>query len=242
MHLADPETGNLGANAIVGAGIPIALGAALAIRVDGGTRVAVAFFGEGATAQGVLFETLNLASLWKLPLVLVCENNHYVELSPASEVLSAPSLADLGRPFGVVGAEVDGNDVEAVSEAMFTAVARARAGDGPTFLELDTYRQAGHYEGDQMRYRTVEEAQAWALRDPLLLCETRLRELNVDDAVVATIREESTAEMEAAVDWASQQPAAEATSLLEDVYAEPTNSQSTAISSVDRGATSGAER
>jgi pyruvate dehydrogenase E1 component alpha subunit len=125
---------------------------------------------------------------------------------------------------------------------MFTAVARARAGDGPTFLELDTYRQAGHYEGDQMRYRTVEEAQAWALRDPLLLCETRLRELNVDDAVVATIREESTAEMEAAVDWASQQPAAEATSLLEDVYAEPTNSQSTAISSVDRGATSGAER
>jgi TPP-dependent pyruvate/acetoin dehydrogenase alpha subunit len=217
MHIADVESGNLGANAIVGAGIPIAVGAALAATVRGEDWVAVTFFGEGAVGEGVFHESLNLAALWRLPVVFVCENNHYAELSAEADVLAVSDISALGAPFGIPGERIDGNDVEAVAVATREAVARARAGEGATVLELDTYRQSGHYEGDQMRYRTKEEAAAWAERDPLILASARL-----DEAVTAAIRDEAEAEMAEAVEWAEAQPAASPDSVLEDVYADAT--------------------
>jgi acetoin:2,6-dichlorophenolindophenol oxidoreductase subunit alpha len=221
MHLADADSGNLGANAIVGAGIPIAVGAAMTASVLGEPWVAVSFFGEGAVGEGVFHESLNLASLWRLPVLFVCENNHYAELSPEADVLAA-SVAALAEPFGIPGERVDGNDVVAVSAAARRAVARARAGEGPTLLELDTYRQAGHYEGDQMTYRSRDEAAAWAKRDPLVVGEALLASAEVESGVAAGIRAEAEAEMASAVEWAEAQPATDATVLLEDVYAAET--------------------
>jgi TPP-dependent pyruvate/acetoin dehydrogenase alpha subunit len=212
MHLADPASGNLGANAIVGAGIPIAVGAAMTASVLGEPWVAVTFFGEGAAGEGAFHESLNLAALWRLPVLFVCENNHYAELSPESDVIAAPVFS-LAAPFGFPGERVDGNDVTAVADAARRAVARARAGEGPTLLELDTYRQSGHYEGDPMTYRAREEAASWAERDPLLVAEALLG----DPDAAAVIRAEAEAEMAAAIEWAEAQPAADASSLLEDV-------------------------
>jgi TPP-dependent pyruvate/acetoin dehydrogenase alpha subunit len=216
MHIADTETGNLGANAIVGAGIPIAVGAAFASQVLDERSIAVSFFGEGAVGEGVFHESLNLAALWKLPVVLVCENNHYAELSPEADVLAVRDISSLAAPFGVAAERADGNDVEAVASAARRAVARGRAGEGPTLLELDTYRQSGHFEGDQMRYRTKEEAAEWAERDPLLLAEARL----ADEDATAAIRAAADAEMAEAIAWADEQPAADPGSLFDDVYAE----------------------
>jgi len=216
MHIADTETGNLGANAIVGAGIPIAVGAAFASQVLEEGFVAVSFFGEGAVGEGVFHESLNIAALWQLPVVLVCENNHYAELSPEADVLAVRDISSLAAPFGLAGERVDGNDVEAVADAARRAVARGRAGEGPTLLELDTYRQSGHFEGDQMRYRRKEEAAEWAERDPLLLAAARLD----DDEATAAIRAAAESEMADAIEWAEAQPVAAADSLFDDVYAE----------------------
>jgi len=214
MHIADAASGNLGANAIVGAGIPIAVGAALTASTLGEPWIAVTFFGEGAVGEGAFHESLNLAALWRLPVVFVCENNHYAELSPEGDVLAA-RVSELAAPFGFPGERVDGNDVVAVSEAARRAVARARAGEGPTLLELDTYRQSGHYEGDPMAYRTREESAAWAERDPLANAEALL----ADDGATTAIRAQAEAEMAAAIEWAEAQPPADASSLLDDVYA-----------------------
>jgi TPP-dependent pyruvate/acetoin dehydrogenase alpha subunit len=218
MHIADTASGNLGANAIVGGGIPIAVGAAMTAQVLGEPWSAVTFFGEGAAGEGVFHESLNLATLWRLPVIFVCENNHYAELSPEADVIGA-SVAAFAEPFGIPGERVDGNDVAAVAAAARRAVTRARAGEGPTLLELDTYRQAGHYEGDQMSYRTREEAAAWAERDPLVVGEARLSAAGVEDGAAGRIRAEAEAEMVAAIEWAEEQPAADASSLLDDVYA-----------------------
>lgn len=219
MHIADTATGNLGANAIVGGGVPIAVGAALAAQVRAEDWVAVTFFGEGALGEGVIHESFNLAALWRLPVVFVCENNRYAELSPMEDVLAVSRIAELAVPFGFPGVPVDGNDVVAVAAAAQAAVARARAGEGPTLLALDTYRQAGHFEGDQMRYRSKEEAAEWAERDPLVLAEARLVAAGVDASVPAAVQAEAEAEMAAAIDWADGQPAATLESLREDVYA-----------------------
>lgn len=217
MHIADVESGNLGANAIVGAGIPIAVGAALAATVRGEDWVAVTFFGEGAVGEGVFHESLNLAALWRLPVVFACENNHYAELSAERDVLAVCDISSLGAPFGIPGVRVDGNDVETVAVAARDAVARARAGEGATVLEFDTYRQSGHFEGDQMRYRTKDEAAAWAKRDPLILASARL-----DETLTARIRDDAEAEMAEAIEWAEAQPAASPDSVLEDVYEDAT--------------------
>jgi TPP-dependent pyruvate/acetoin dehydrogenase alpha subunit len=218
MHIADTASGNLGANAIVGAGIPIAVGAAMTAQVLGEPWVAVTFFGEGAVGEGVFHESLNLATLWRLPVIFVCENNHYAELSPEADVIGA-SVAAFAEPFRIPGERVDGNDVAAVVGAARRAVTRARAGEGPTLLELDTYRQAGHYEGDQMSYRTREEAAAWAERDPLVVGEALLAGAGVEEGAAGRIRAEAEAEMAAAIEWAEGQPPADASSLLDDVYA-----------------------
>ena len=175
MHIADPETGNLGANAIVGAGAGIATGAALSSKLRGTGQVAVSFFGEGALGQGLLYEVMNMAALWKLPVIYVCENNLYTEYTLYSEVLAGEIRA---RPaaFGIPVEEVDGQDVQAVHLAAVRLVDRARRGEGPGFLICDTYRYYGHHVGDVDRgyYRSKDEEAAWrAERDPL----TQLRRL-----------------------------------------------------------------
>jgi TPP-dependent pyruvate/acetoin dehydrogenase alpha subunit len=217
MHIADTATGNLGANAIVGAGVPIAVGAALAADVLNADWIALTFFGDGAVGEGALHESLNIAALWNLPVVFVCENNHYAELSPVADVLALRQISELAAPFGIPSQTVDGNDVEAVDAATAEAVRRARSGTGPTFLEFDTYRQAGHFEGDQMRYRTKQEAAEWAERDPLELTERRLVDLGIDESITSRVREEAEVEMDAAVSWAdAEKPATEA-SMFDDV-------------------------
>jgi TPP-dependent pyruvate/acetoin dehydrogenase alpha subunit len=177
MHVADFNRGILGANGIVGGGIALAAGAALAAQLDGQKNVAVAFFGDGASAQGVLSETLNIAALWQLPLILCCENNGYSEFSPYSAV-NAGVIADRATPFGVPSLVVNGNDLFEVWQTAEEAIARARSGGGPTMIEAKTYRFHGHVEGEKTflkeKYRPDDEVTERRLADPVPLFRTRL--------------------------------------------------------------------
>lgn len=170
MHVADMSRGIIGANGIVGGGIGLAAGAALAAQLDGNGAVAVAFFGDGASAQGVVSEALNIAALWKLPLILLCENNGYSEFSPTGAVISG-SIADRGAAYGVPSVAVDGNDIAAMWQAAQVAVDRARSGEGPTLIEARTYRFHGHVEGEagflKTKYRTDEEVNERREADPI---------------------------------------------------------------------------
>lgn len=168
MHAADPALGILGGNGIVGGGIPYATGAAYSAVLEGSDRVAVAFFGEGASNQGSFHEAMNLAAAWNLPMLFVCENNLYAEMTPFRETVREPEIARRALAYGVPGDTVDGNDVLAVHVAARSAVARARAGAGPTLLELKTYRHGGHFQGDPCNYRTREEEAEWRSRDPIV--------------------------------------------------------------------------
>lgn len=217
MHVADPAAGILGANAIVGAGIPIALGGALAAQVLGRPRVAVAFFGEGAAAEGVFHESLNLATLWRLPMVFVCENNLYAEMTPVAVHLAARSVADYATPHRMPAQTVDGNDVLAVRGAAESAVRWARRGQGPSLIECRTYRWRGHFEGDAQRYRSKAELSAWQKRDPLkVLAERVERELRAELDAIASECERDVA---AALDAARHEPAAGLASVEDHVYA-----------------------
>lgn len=191
MHVADLSKGILGANGIVGGGIGITAGSAFAAALDGQSAVAVAFFGDGAASQGVLSEVMNIAALWSLPLILVCEYNGYSEFSPSATV-TAGKIGDRARPFGIPTETVDGNDIVAVWKATQRAVARARKGDGPSFIEAISYRQRGHLEAEagfiQEPYRTQEEIDLWMTRDPIPRLANRLRGLSiVDDRSLAEI-------------------------------------------------------
>jgi pyruvate dehydrogenase E1 component alpha subunit len=166
MHIADTSVGMLGATGIVGAGTPLALGAALSAQKRRTEQVAVAFFGDGAMGQGVVYECLNMAAIWKLPMIFVCENNGYAESTPAEYALSTPDLADRAAAFKMPAFVVDGQDVLNVYQHARDAVQRARRGEGPTFLECKTYRYYGHFLGDDPhRYRTVEEETYYRSRD-----------------------------------------------------------------------------
>ena len=167
MHVADPAIGILGANAIVGAGMPLAVGAALASKLLKQGRVAVSFFGEGAVNQGSFHESLNLAAIWDLPVLFLCENNVYAEFSDSRRMTRVPSVVERCAAYGVAAELVDGNDVEAVFAVASTAVRRCREGDGPVLIEAETYRWHGHYEGDAQPYKPEDEAAGWNDRDPL---------------------------------------------------------------------------
>jgi TPP-dependent pyruvate/acetoin dehydrogenase alpha subunit len=167
MHIADVTKGNLGANGIVAGGIPIAVGAALALKMQGTDRVALSFFGDGATSEGAFHESVNLAAIWDLPVVFVCENNHYGMSMAVEEVTRLERVADRAAGYGIPGVSVDGNDVDAVYKAAVEAVARARSGEGPTLIEAVTYRWKGHSKSDQNLYRTREEIESWRARDPI---------------------------------------------------------------------------
>jgi pyruvate dehydrogenase E1 component alpha subunit len=222
MHIADPETGNLGANAIVGAGAGLAAGAALSIKMRGSGQVAVAFFGEGAMGQGLVYETMNMASLWKLPIVYVCENNRYTEYTPFQEVL-AGELRDRPAAFGLPVEEVDGQDLRAVVPAAAKLVKRARRGEGPGFLICHTYRYYGHHVGDINRgyYRPKEEEEHWrTVRDPLRICAGWLAgEYALPGSVFEEIQRKVTEEIRLGVEFASQAPFPALEEVAENVYA-----------------------
>jgi len=222
MHIADPATGNLGANAIVGGSVGIATGAAFASKRLGNGRVAVCFFGEGALGQGSLYEVMNLAQLWKLPVIYVCENNLYNEYTHFSET-TAGTILGRATAFGIEGAIVDGQDVRAVHEVATRLVKRARAGGGPAFLQADTYRYSGHHVGDINReyYRSKQEEQHWKTeRDPILLhSKWLLAQKHADRAVLDQIAAEGRSEMEVAVKFAVAAPYPPVDQVEQDVYA-----------------------
>ena len=170
MHVADFSKGIIGANGIVGAGLAITTGAAFAAKLDGNGQVGVCFFGDGAANQGVLMETLNVSTLWDLPVIFFCEHNTWSEFSP-SHTVTAGELTDRARAFNIPATTVDGNDVIAVWEAMAPAIERARKGEGPSFIEAKTYRTYGHNESEKIwlssEYRTEEEVEEWRKKDPI---------------------------------------------------------------------------
>lgn len=222
MHIADPATGNLGANAIVGGSVGIATGAAFAAKRLGNGRVAICFFGEGALGQGSLYEVMNLAQLWKLPVIYVCENNLYNEYTHFSETTAGTILGRAGA-FGLEAAQVDGQDVRAVYDVAMRLVTRARTGGGPAFLQANTYRYSGHHVGDINReyYRSKQEEQHWKSdRDPIKLHANWLVEQGYADAAsLEQITSEARNEMEAAVKFAVSAPYPTVDQVDQDVYA-----------------------
>lgn len=189
MHLADATCGALGSFAIVGAGLPVAAGAAWSARLRGTDQVAVAFFGDGAVNIGAFHESLNLAAVWKLPVIFVCENNLYGEYTPFAATSPVAHVADRAAAYAMAASRVDGNDVEQVFGAVDHAVGLARRGDGPTLIECDTYRQRGHSRSDPGLYRPSAEVAYWLERDPLRLLSRRLVSLSLlDDAADAKIQ------------------------------------------------------
>jgi acetoin:2,6-dichlorophenolindophenol oxidoreductase subunit alpha len=222
MHIADPATGNLGANAIVGGSVGIATGAAFTAKTLGTDRVAVCFFGEGALGQGSLYEVMNLAQLWKLPVIYVCENNQYNEYTHFQET-TAGTILGRAAAFGIEGASVDGQNVRAVNEVATRFVKRARSGDGPAFLQCDTYRYSGHHVGDINReyYRSKKEEHLWKTdRDPITLMGKWLIEQGYSDAVsLEKIGKEIRATMEAAVKFAIDAPYPSVDEVEKHVYA-----------------------
>ena len=222
MHIADPATGNLGANAIVGGSAGIATGAAFASKYLKNGRVTVCFFGEGALGQGVLYEEMNLAQLWKLPVIYACENNMYNEYTHYSES-TAGEITARAAAFGMANESVDGQDVRAVYATAQKYVERARRGEGPAFLELKTYRYHGHHVGDIARayYRPKTEEEQWrGERDPLkLFIDSVLGDGSLDKAALDAVEQELVAEMDAAVQFAVNAPYPDPSKVDEDVYA-----------------------
>jgi pyruvate dehydrogenase E1 component alpha subunit len=211
MHVADLAKGILGANGIVGGGISLICGAAYSQMLQGKGQVAVAFFGDGASTQGVMSEALNLSALWKLPMIFVCENNLFSEFS-RSDTVVAGRIMDRALAYGVPAVQIDGNDIDAVWVAAGQAVQRARTGGGPTFIEAFTYRMAGHVEAETgflqgAQYRSSEEVQAWATRDPIERARARLLQMAlVPQAQLSDIEARVAAQVEDAVQFAIDSP------------------------------------
>jgi pyruvate dehydrogenase E1 component alpha subunit len=221
MHIADPDTGNLGANAIVGGSAGIATGAAFSAKRLGNGRVCVCFFGEGALGQGVLYEVMNMAALWKLPVLYVCENNLYNEYTHYSET-TAGDILTRAAGFGLKTESVDGQDVRAVNAAAERFVERARAGEGPGFLLCNTYRFMGHHVGDVSRgyYRSKEEEAGWKMRDPLTVLTDWMAAQNYSFlARIEEIQAELKHEIEKAVQFALAAPYPAVDKVDQDVYA-----------------------
>lgn len=201
MHVADPDLGIFGANGIVAAGLPIAVGAATAAQLRGHDSVAVAFFGDGAVAAGAFHEAVNLAAVWRLPVVFFCENNGYAEFSPASSQHGAP-LERRAAGYGVEYVAVDGNDAVATASTMRDVVVSARGGGGPTIVEATTYRRHGHYEGDPQRYRRADEVVEWEARDPLVVHARRLSSAGIGDEKVRALESSVARDLDGALDAA----------------------------------------
>jgi pyruvate dehydrogenase E1 component alpha subunit len=223
MHIADPALGIIGANGIVGGGLTIATGCGLAARLQGDGKVTLCFFGDGASNQGSFHESLNLAALWKLPVVYICENNLYAVSTRQNRQQAISDIASRAAGYGMPGVVVDGQDVCAVHDAVGEAVRRARAGSGPTLVEAKTYRWYGHCEADPPTtvYRTREEEAVWRERDPLALLRAKLLEQSVStDAVLDRWDAEEERLIEEAVRFARESPDPPVSSAAEGVYAD----------------------
>jgi pyruvate dehydrogenase E1 component alpha subunit len=218
MHFTDPSIGLLGANAIVGAGVPHAAGAALASQIQKEDNVALAFFGEGAVNQGVFLETLNLATVWKLPLILVCENNRYSEMTPSHETTSNVETYKRAAAYGIEALQMDGNDLELVYNTVEQAAGRARSGGGPTYIEAKTYRLWGHMMGDPEVYRTREEVAQAREKEPILRLGYRLRELGCGETDLARFEGEAEAVIADALQFAESSPVPEPDDAFTDVF------------------------
>ena len=221
LHMTDFNLGILGANGIVGGGIPIAVGAGLTFQQKREPRVALSFFGDGATNEGSFHEALNLAGLWKLPVIFFCENNLYGEGTPQAKQAPVADLAIRASSYAMPGVTVDGNDVLAVYEATLAAVERARTGGGPTLIEGKTYRQRGHYEGDPMIYRSKEEMDAWKGRDPVVAFRARLlTEAGIPEAELVAVEQAVQTALDEAVVFAAASPKPAPETALAGVYGE----------------------
>ncbi|HXZ88193.1 MAG TPA: thiamine pyrophosphate-dependent dehydrogenase E1 component subunit alpha [Candidatus Binataceae bacterium] len=224
MHIVDFSLGILGANGIVGAGLPIATGSALAAVIAGRDDVTACFFGDGASNEGTFHESLNLAAVWKLPVVFVCENNGFGEFTPMQTVTSVQDIAVRAKAYDIPGLIVDGNDVVEVYRNASEAIARARAGEGPTLLECKTYRWEGHVVGEQAflgtgAYRSEQEVEEWKKRCPLIRFEKFAAESGkISAQELKKIREETEAELEAAVKFARESPLPDPSEVTDDVY------------------------
>jgi acetoin:2,6-dichlorophenolindophenol oxidoreductase subunit alpha len=221
MHLTKADKGMLGSYAIVGSHLPIAAGAAWSAKLRGTDQVAVAFFGDGATNIGAFHEALNLAAVWKLPVLFVCENNFYMEYTPIAAVTSVPNpAADRAAANGLPAEIIDGNDVVAVHETVKVAVDRARRGDGSTVIEAQTYRHFGHSRADPAKYRPADEVERWMQRDPLRIARDRLTSLGVDEADIDAADARVAQVVDAAVQDARDAPFPDPAQALTDVWAD----------------------
>ncbi|MCR8722760.1 thiamine pyrophosphate-dependent dehydrogenase E1 component subunit alpha [Frigidibacter sp. ROC022] len=219
MHIADPSKGNLGANGIVGGGLPIAVGAALSAKRLGTGAVTICFFGDGANNEGAFHEALNMASIWKLPVVFVCENNKYGMSTSTERSTAVKNIAERAAAYSMPGVTVDGNDFSAVTEAVDAAVERARAGDGPSLVENLTYRWRGHSKSDRNRYRTKEEINEWMGRDPIPAMAKLLMEHHIiTEDGVAAIEAEAEKIIKDAIEFATNGPDPKVEAVTRDVY------------------------
>ncbi len=221
MHLTSVAHGAMGSYAIIGAHLPIAMGAAWSAQYRGTDQVAVCFFGDGTTNIGAFHEALNMAQVWKLPVVFVCENNLYMEYTPIAEVIPVEHpAADRASAYGMEPVIVDGNDADEVYRIAQSAFAKARAGDGPSLIEAKTYRHSGHSRADPGTYRPEEEVAAWLARDPIPHYRQRLNDFGISEAVIERIDSEVAAAVEAATETAKASPAPPAAILETEVYAD----------------------
>lgn len=220
MHIADVAGGNLGANGIVAGGIPLSTGVGLSLQMQKLDKVCLTFFGDGAANEGAFHESLNLAAIWKLPVVYVCENNQYAMSMPVEDAFPIKQISKRAAAYNIPGVTVDGNDLFAVYEAVKTAVARARAGEGPTLIESVTYRWRGHSKSDRQRYRTRDEVKAWQARDPIIHLEKQLMAAGMfteeDLAEIAAAAQQA---IEDGVVFAESAADPDPASILEGVYA-----------------------
>ncbi len=220
MHIADVGIGILGANGIVGAGLPIATGAAFSFFYRGTDQVAVCFFGDGASDQGAFHESLNFASIWKLPVLYVCENNLYAESIPTKEHNNIARISDRRHGYGIKGMTIDGNDVMKVYTTSNEAIAEIRKGGGPFLLECETYRWRGHFEGEPQTYRPKEEVASWKRRDPIKNFQDKLLSGKViTKEEIQELERQAKAEVDAAVAFAENSPFPAPESAIADVYA-----------------------
>lgn len=221
MHMTDASIGLLGANAIVGGQIPIALGAAYTAQLKKTGAVAVTFFGDGATNIGAFHESMNMASIWKLPVLFLCENNQYGEYTALHKSTPIADLAVRADSYGMPGEIVDGQDVEAVYAAVSAAADHARAGHGPTFIEFKTYRFRGHSRTDTGPYRPEGELEAWMERDPIIILKQRMIAANqLDETEYAELQSATEREVHSAIEWAKSEPYPSLDELTSDIYFE----------------------
>jgi pyruvate dehydrogenase E1 component alpha subunit len=222
MHIADVSKGNLGANGIVAGGIPIAVGAALTAKKMKNGKVVVSFFGDGANNEGAFHEALNMAAIWKLPVIFVCENNGYGMSTSTARSTAVKNIAERAAAYAMPGVIVDGNNFSEVAEASHAAVERARAGEGPTLIEAKTYRYRGHSKSDRNRYRTKAEIEDWVEhRDPIDHFEAELKEFGIiDDNGIEAVREAVRQEIAEGIEFAKDGPAPDIRDHADFVYTE----------------------